>query len=263
MTSDNADWSRYLAAFHGRKPGITERVLRRVHDPYGWLTEPVRESLGWIVDLACGSAPTREYLADRGWMGVDLSRDELAVATAAGRRPVVQARADALPVADGAAATVCSAMALQAVTPLSDVLAEVKRVLRPGGLLVALVPARLGFPPRGWWSWMRIFATLGVGGQPWPNPHACDRLPAVLVEHGFEIVSSQRRTFWYPVDTPEAAALLVDSLYLPGVSAKRIATAQRILGLWARPGRHVPLPLRRVIARAQQEGAEIIPQHSG
>jgi SAM-dependent methyltransferase len=141
------------------------------------------------------------------------------MAAAAGRGPLVEGRADPLPVASGAAAAVCAAMALPVVAPLPDVLAEVKRILRPGGLLAALVPFRLGFPPRGWWSWARVFTAVGVAGQPWPNPDACDDLPARLAGH------------------------------VPGVGAERIAAAQRTLGARARPGRRLPLPLRRVVAR--------------
>ncbi|MQA16826.1 MAG: methyltransferase domain-containing protein [Pseudonocardiaceae bacterium] len=161
----DADWYRYLTAFHGEKPGITERMLSQVAgSPYGWLVEPLRDTAGWIVDVACGSAPTRDHLAGRYWVGADVSAGELAVAVAAGRRPLVQARADALPFGDGAADAVCAAMSLQVVTPLTDVLAEIVRILRPGGILVAMVPSRLGMSPRGWLGWARVLRWLGAEG---------------------------------------------------------------------------------------------------
>lgn len=245
----DVDWPSYLEGFHDQKPGITERVLARVAgSPYGWLAEPLQATAGWVADLACGSAPTRDHLTGHRWVGIDLGRGELAMAAAAGRGPLVRARADGLPVADGAVAAVCAAMSLQVVTPLPEVLAEVHRVLRSGGLLAALVPSRLGFSPHGW-GWVRLFAALGLTGQPWPNPRACEDLPATLAAHSFEIVSSQRRTFWYPLHTAEDAALLVDGLYLPGVGTDRVAAARRRLGSRARPGRGLPLPLRRVLAR--------------
>ncbi|WP_210717707.1 class I SAM-dependent methyltransferase [Amycolatopsis acididurans] len=204
---------------------------------------------GWVVDLACGSAPTRDHLVEHRWVGVDLSAGELAVAVAAGRGPVVHARVDALPFGDGAVDAVCAAMALQVVTPLDGVLAEIRRVLRPGGVLVALVPGRLGVSPRGWLGWARVLRALGVTSQPWPNPHACDSLAGILARHGFTVVSTARRTFPFPLDTAESAALLVDSLYLPGISADRIAAAKHTVGTQARIGRSLPLPLRRVVAR--------------
>lgn len=242
-------WQRYITAFHDEKPGITERVLSRVDgSPYGWLAEPLQDTTGWIVDVGCGSAPTREHLAGQRWVGMDVSAGELTEAAAASRQPLVQARANALPLGDGAADAVCAAMALQVVTPLTDVLAEIARVLRPGGVLAALVPAGLGFSPRGWLGWARVLRALGVAGQPWPNPDACDGVAAVLARHGFRVLSSERRTFAFPIDTDESATLLIDSLYLPDTNSDRIATAKHTLGS-SGPGRSLPLPLRRVVAR--------------
>lgn len=246
----DAEWQRYLATFHSHRPGVTERVLSQVDgSPYPWLVEPLCDITGWIVDVACGSAPTRDHLAEYRWVGVDLSARELAAAVAAGRGPVLQARADALPFGDGAVDAVCAAMALQVITPLTRVLDEMKRVLRPGGVLVALVPARLGFSPRGWLDWARVLRALGITSQPWPNPHACDGLAEILGRHGFTVVSTERRTFPFPLDSSDSAALLVDSLYLPGVSGARVAAAKHALASRARPGRSLPLPLRRVVAR--------------
>lgn len=147
----DVSWGGYLARFHSEHAGITERVLRRLDGcPYQWLAAPLADMTGCIVDLACGSAPTRDHLAENRWVGVDFSHQELGVAVAAGRGPVVQARADALPIGDGIAEAVCAAMALQVLTPLADVLGELKRILRPGGLLVALVPSRRTRSPVGW-----------------------------------------------------------------------------------------------------------------
>lgn len=140
-------------------------------------------------------------------------------------------------------------MSLQVVTPLVDALAEITRVLRPGGLLVALVPARPGVTVRGWLGWARVLRALGVTSQPWPNPDACDGLARFLSRHGFTPISSERRSFRFPVRGADSAALLVESLYLPGTSAERIATAEQVLTSWARPGRWLPLPLRRVVAQ--------------
>ena len=252
------DWPQYLDAYHGDRAGITERILTsavdRAHDsPYSWLVQPLRDTLGPILDLATGSAPTRPLLSKSRWFGVDRSAGELALASAAGRGPLVRASADALPVADNAVAAVCAAMCLQVLPPLDAVVAELKRVLAPGGMIVALVPSRpyvadFGRHPAGMYAWYRVMRALGIGSQPWPNPHARDGLARLLSAHGFTVVADQRRVFRRDIADPADAALLIDGLYLPGVDSERIHQATRTLVSWAGPGRRLPLPLRRVVA---------------
>lgn len=251
--ADTTPWPRYLARYHDDRPGITELLLgqatdRRHERPYSWLVEPLRGRPEMILDLACGSAPTRDLLRDERWLGVDLSAGELTRAAAAGRGPVVRGGADRLPIGAHSVGAVCAAMCLPVLTPLDEVLAEVKRVLRPGGVLVALVPSRLWFG-RGSLGWWRVLRALGIRAQPWPNPQARDGLPKILRAHGFVVDASQRRVFRREIGDPRAAALLVDGLYLPGIAPDRVEAARAALTSWARPGRRLPFPLRRVVAR--------------
>lgn len=250
---DSFDWPGYLAAYHDARPGITEQVLthtttRDDEAPYAWLVRPLRDTTGPILDLACGSAPTQPLLADRRWLGLDSSAGELAYAATVGRGPLVQARADRLPVRDGTLVAVCAAMCLQVLTPLDQVLRELRRALRPSGMLVALVPARLPPIPRGWLGWWRVLHALGSRSQPWPNPGALDGLAGVLRANGFVVDSDERRVFQYPVTGPGEVALLLDSLYLPHLTSDRVDVAKTTLAWWARPGRALPIPLRRVVA---------------
>jgi SAM-dependent methyltransferase len=246
---DERQWQRYVATYHDQRPAITERLLSRAEgSPYAWLSESLREVGGPILDLACGSAPTRALLTDSRWFGVDSSAGELCHAAGLGRGPLVRARAEALPVANGAVAAVCAAMCLPVLTPLDTVLGEITRVLRPPGLLVALVPARLDLDLAQILIWVRIMRWLGMRGQPWPNPQARDGLPGVLRRAGFTIRATSRRTFTLPMATAADAALLIEGLYLPGVDDSRVRDATRRLAAWARPGRRLALPLRYVLA---------------
>lgn len=246
---DDKDWRRYLAAYHDARPGITEHFFQQADaSPYQWLAAPLRSVSGTVLDLACGSAPVRPLLPDADWLGVDISAGELAEAARQGRGPLVRASADALPLAPGSVGAVCASMCLPVLTPLPEVLGELRRVLRPGGLLAALVPARLGPGPAGLLGWARVLRTLGVLRQPWPNPQARDGAGRVLRRAGFSVRSDERRVFTLELTGPEDAAALVDGLYLPGLAPERADAAKEALAEWVRPGRRLPLPLRRVLA---------------
>ncbi|MFD0774715.1 hypothetical protein ACFQZ2_12325, partial [Streptomonospora algeriensis] len=76
---EEAEWRGFLAGFHRVRPGVTERLLSRTDgEPYAWLTAPLRTTGGPVLDLACGSAPTRAELPGARWMGLDSAEEELA-----------------------------------------------------------------------------------------------------------------------------------------------------------------------------------------
>ncbi|EST38265.1 hypothetical protein N566_08320 [Streptomycetaceae bacterium MP113-05] len=246
---DEQQWRCYIAAYHGARPGITERLFQQADsDPHAWLAESLLPARGTVLDLACGTAPTRPLLPDANWIGVDSSEEELAEAAVRQRGPLLRATADALPIASGSIGAVSAAMCLPVLTPLSRVLEEIRRVLQPGGTLAALVPAQSGLSLSGLLGWGRVMLPLRTLHQPWPNPQARDGLSALLGESGFRVRSDERRVFALRIETDHAAALLIDALYLPHVTPERTEAAQRFLAYWARPGRRLQLPLRRVVA---------------
>ena len=144
--SDDVNWPKYLAEFHRDRAGIAEAVLSRAlagdHSPYRWLARAVSVTATMVVDLACGSGPMSRELAQPGRtiIGLDLSEHELALALARGPGPWVRADALQLPFKDESVDVVTSSMGLVVVQPLSRVIEEVARVLRPGGVLAAIAP---------------------------------------------------------------------------------------------------------------------------
>ncbi|MFW3169068.1 class I SAM-dependent methyltransferase [Geodermatophilus sp. CPCC 206100] len=109
-----------------------------------------------VLEVGCGSAPCARWLRRAGAevVALDLSGGMLARAAELNRAtgidvPLVQADVGALPLADGSVDVACSAYGgLPFVSDVEGALAEVARVLRPGGRFVASVnhPLRWPFP---------------------------------------------------------------------------------------------------------------------
>jgi SAM-dependent methyltransferase len=247
---DPAAWAEYLRRFHEERSGITEALLRRCRDgevdPYLWCAAAIDPPDGPVVDLACGSGPLADHVA--GWMGLDRSRPELAVAHEARRGPLVCASAVHAPFRQGSAGAVTCSMGFQVIDPLEAALAEVARLLPPGGRAVLLLPSRGPLSPRSavTYLWLQVVLRQRIR---YPNDAALHRsqLGPLADRHGLEVLTDERRRFRMPVDSADVVALLVRSLYLPGGDPDRQRRARRARS-W-RIGRHLDVPLRRVVLR--------------
>jgi SAM-dependent methyltransferase len=245
----DASWQAYLADFHARKPGITEQVLRRARrddgDAYEWLAAALPQ-INRILDLACGSSPLWP-LPGHHYVGVDVSTAELAAAQTRGVPRLIQATAAALPLTDASIDAVTCSMSLQILTPLADVLGEISRVLRPGGLLVATVPSSGPLRPADLPSLAGLLAALGRGLD-YPNGPALRQLPHHLTGAGLRLISDQRLRFPYRLRSAADADLFLASLYLPDLSERRRRAARRWLHALARLQITLPVPIRRIRA---------------
>jgi len=101
------------------------------------LVPPASRPDAVLIDVGCGGGLLAPHLAGKGYrhVGVDLVSSALTLASAHGVR-VVRGDATFLPFADGCADVVSAGEVLEHVVDLRRVIAEVCRVLRPGGLLV-------------------------------------------------------------------------------------------------------------------------------
>ncbi|MQA85752.1 MAG: methyltransferase domain-containing protein [Streptosporangiales bacterium] len=206
------------------------------------------------LDLACGSAPLQPGLSSRRdggrYVGADLSAGELTAARRAGRGPLVRADATAIPLTDGGVDTVVCSMGLMILPRLPAALSEIRRVLVPGGLLVATVPAA---------GPLRLLDVLVVGGLlaglgralSYPNDAAMRRMAPVLARAGLRLEADERYRFGYrPRDAADADGFL-SSLYLPGLPDRRYRRARTYLRALTRAGVELPIPIRRIVARAE------------
>lgn len=94
-----------------------------------------------VLDLGCRSgALTRHFLEGNEVVGLDVDRAALAKAEALGIEPVEANVEQPLPFADGSFDAVVAGELLEHLQLPEALLAEARRVLRPGGVLVGSVP---------------------------------------------------------------------------------------------------------------------------
>ncbi|MGK3993010.1 class I SAM-dependent methyltransferase [Sorangium sp. So ce1024] len=143
---------RFLLGFHRSHPGATSEFFGLARTPeggdsYDRLAALVREGDDAVVlDLACGDGFLLERIGQRRGsrvrrIGLDMSADELA---AAARRLgpdvlLLNERAQAISLPPASVDVVLSHMALMLMDDPASVIAEIHRVLRPGGVFSAIV----------------------------------------------------------------------------------------------------------------------------
>ena len=255
MGDREVDWPDYLAGFHAHRTGVVEDVLssalREGHTPYRWLARAVSADARVVVDLASGSGPMARELAAPGRtvVGVDLSAAELKLADKRGAGPLVQADARVLPFRDGSVDVITSALGLVVVQPLAAVLAEVARVLRPGGVLAAIAPAVRPLAPSDVRQLSQLNARLRAKPR-FPGPVELTGFKKALGEHGLQVVEDKRERYRFTVTTSDDAALLLSALYLPFTPQARVAAALDYLSEAAerRGSVEIAIPMRRVVA---------------
>lgn len=249
-------WSEYLSRYHELHPGITEQVLNGSPHPdvgtaYQWLRSTIPQKPGRVVDLACGSAPMHPLFAGAdSYLGIDVSDAELAVAKERGRGPLKRADARSLPLDDACTDVVVCSMAIMLLRPVEAALGEVARILRPGGLFVTIRP--VAWPARV--SDLRVALPLLIGLRhlpEMPQRFGGRAFNNLLASAGFDLVDDRAQRFTPPLADANDAMLTVEALYLPHVSDERRVAATRRLARIARPGREVPLAIRRTVAAKQ------------
>lgn len=247
--ASNETWDGYIRRFHDERAGITDAVLggarSRGISPYEWAVEAI-DSRSPVVDLACGGGPLHELVAGPLCVGVDASSAELALAARAGAGPLVRASAGDIPLARGAAAAIVCSMSLQILQPLDRTLDEVARVLAPGAVFVAVVPANGPLSVRDQLRYARLLIALRRRRLDYPNDDALTNPGRLFAAHALDVVRDERRRFGLLVGASSMGEEFVRSLYLPGTSPARLEAAGRLARRWL--GDELGIPLRRIVA---------------
>jgi ubiquinone/menaquinone biosynthesis C-methylase UbiE len=153
-------------------------------------------ALGRVLDVGCGTGNLLGLLAESGarvdaYAGIDPAPPMLRIAreklrASAVRGGVLAATAEALPFANGRFDTAISASTLHDWADPRAGLAEVRRVLRPGGELLLLDWNRDPLPMRLLNAWMRI--TRVAFGRMYARGEMADALAAA----GFRVTAEAR-----------------------------------------------------------------------
>lgn len=194
------------------------------HNSYEVLAEAIQEGDEPVLDLACGDGYLLELLhPNHACVGMDWNKTEL---DAACRRighgaPLARANAAGLPIVTAAFGGVTCHYALMLLQPLEGVLAEVARVLRPGGLLATVLPIP---PPENTPNPISAFRSAWQevsGTHPIEIPQIQDdralqleSLIELLANAGFDSVLVQAFSASKPMTVDEASGLLLLT-YLP------------------------------------------------
>ena len=182
-------------------------------------------------------------------VGFDLSEHELALALARGPGPWVRADALQLPFKDASVDVVTSSMGLVIVQPLTRVIEEVARVLRPGGVLAAIAPGIRPLAPSDLRVLTRINGRLRTKPQ-FPGPVELTGFARTLQLHGMRAVEDARERYRFGIRSRADAELVMSALYLPNTRWSRVERAIEYLEDSAKRREvvEVAIPMRRLVA---------------
>jgi ubiquinone/menaquinone biosynthesis C-methylase UbiE len=168
---DVADNLRGLEAFFHRNRAW---VVRKMIAKYATPNAP-------ILDAGCGTGLNLRHLPE-GSTGVDINpRNIELLRQRLPNHTVVEGDVEALPFADASFGTVLCTEVIEHIPDPSAALAEYRRVLQPGGVLIGSVPARSAI-----WK-LRFLSSTCPHSEPFHNEYLPDEVRAMLsdwtVEH--------------------------------------------------------------------------------
>jgi len=172
--------------FYDNAQALARRLSTAWQHPQEWLNIPRG---GVALDVGCGPGNVTAMLADAVGpdglaLGLDISEPMLARAVRSSSKPqlgFMRADAQRLPLRDDTVDAIVSIAVLQLVPDPSAAVAEMARVLRPGGRLAIMVPT-VGHPRPFW----RLMPNTGA------RFFTDDELADILEDNGFASVRTKK-----------------------------------------------------------------------
>jgi SAM-dependent methyltransferase len=155
------------AFFHRNRAWVVRRLAAR----YG--AAP-------FLDAGCGTGLNLRHLP-AGSTGIDINPRNIEIVR--GRLPnhtIVQGDIEAMPFADASFATVLCTEVIEHVPDPAKAIAEIRRVLRPGGTFIGSTPAHSPI-----WA-LRFLSSTCPHDEPFHNEYSTDEMRSMLT--GFEII---------------------------------------------------------------------------
>lgn len=218
------------------EPLLRAAMDRNGRSPLPWAAAPLRGAER-VLEPYCVTDALAEELPPGRWLGIDAKP---------GHRATVRASPLALPLRTNAVDGACLLLSLPRIGDVDAMFAELRRVLRPGGTLVVLVPSAA---PRTLPELRARSLLSAVHRAGWTNHSALDHAGWLLTAADFAVLSDDRAAFTLPLPDAVAADALASALPQVGMwPATTPDTRARLLRL-AGPGRVLPVPMRRLVAR--------------
>lgn len=140
---------------------------------------------------------------------------------------------------------------LHLVDDVDALFAELRRMLRPAGTLVVVVPS-VSVRTRAELRWWPVRRPVRQG--PWPHRSALDGAGWLLAAADFAVIADDRVPFTLPLPDADTARRAVHTLtsaglWPPGLPADVTAGLADELARRSGPRATLPVPLRRLVAR--------------
>ena len=203
-----AHYARVRAHYRALAPAYRRQANQTCEGRYRDIVRRVMAGRGRVLELGSGSNALLDSVGPPGSVACDLSLDMLQQRKAVAHSAAVVGGGEQLPFRDACFDGAYHINVIEHVADVEAVIAEGARVLRPGGMLVAVTPNG------NWERWLDLAERWRMKIPEGPHAFLTRRSLGTAVGRWFEVV--EHRTFLACPGGPSAISAAVDRL--PGLA---------------------------------------------